>query len=33
MVSSGNLGIKTGKGFYAYEAGSKDLKVAPEFLA
>lgn len=31
MVSSGNLGIKTGKGFYAYQAGSKDLVVAPEF--
>lgn len=31
MVSSGNLGIKTGKGFYTYQAGSKDLVVAPEF--
>ena len=31
MVSSGNLGVKTGKGFYAYQAGSKDLVVAPEF--
>lgn len=31
MVSSGNLGVKTGKGFYAYQEGSKDLVVAPEF--
>ena len=32
MVSSKNLGVKTGKGFYTYQAGSKDLVVAPEFL-
>jgi 3-hydroxybutyryl-CoA dehydrogenase len=32
MVSSGNLGVKTGKGFYAYQVGSKELVVAPEFL-
>ncbi len=31
MVSSGNLGLKTGKGFYSYQAGSKDLVVAQEF--
>ncbi len=31
MVMAGNLGVKTGMGFYEYVAGSKDLKVAPSF--
>lgn len=31
MVASGNLGIKSGKGFYEYAAGSKELKVAKRF--
>jgi len=31
MVTSGNLGAKTGSGFYKYTAGSKDLVVADNF--
>jgi 3-hydroxybutyryl-CoA dehydrogenase len=31
MVASGNLGVKTGSGFYTYTAGSKDLVVADKF--
>jgi 3-hydroxybutyryl-CoA dehydrogenase len=31
MVTAGHLGVKSGKGFYEYTAGSKDLKVAPQF--
>ncbi len=31
MVMAGNLGIKSGTGFYEYTPGSKDLKVAPSF--
>src|SRR5258706_711975 len=31
MVMAGNLGVKTGKGFYQYTAGSKDLVVAEYF--
>jgi 3-hydroxybutyryl-CoA dehydrogenase len=31
MVTSGNLGVKTGRGFYTYIAGSKDLVVADKF--
>lgn len=31
MVTAGYLGVKSGKGFYAYTAGSKELVVAPEF--
>jgi 3-hydroxybutyryl-CoA dehydrogenase len=31
MVTSGNLGIKSGSGFYKYTAGSKDLVVADNF--
>lgn len=31
MVTSGNLGAKSGAGFYRYTAGSKDLVVAPQF--
>jgi 3-hydroxybutyryl-CoA dehydrogenase len=32
MVMAGKLGKKSGEGFYIYEAGSKDLVVAPSFL-
>lgn len=31
MVTAGNLGVKSGKGFYEYEKGSKELKVAAKF--
>lgn len=31
MVTSGNLGVKSGEGFYTYTAGSKDLVVAERF--
>ena len=31
MVSAGNLGVKTGSGFYKYSAGSKELVVADRF--
>jgi len=31
MVTAGNLGVKSGEGFYVYEAGSKDLKVSKNF--
>jgi 3-hydroxybutyryl-CoA dehydrogenase len=31
MVTAGNLGVKSGKGFYEYAPGSKDLVVAPRF--
>ncbi len=31
MVTSGNLGLKSGSGFYKYTAGSKDLVVADNF--
>ncbi len=31
MVTAGNLGIKSGQGFYTYTKGSKDLVVAPTF--
>lgn len=33
MVAAGNLGVKSGKGFYLYHGGSKDLIPAPEFSA
>ncbi|MBK9731967.1 MAG: 3-hydroxybutyryl-CoA dehydrogenase [Chitinophagaceae bacterium] len=31
MVAAGNLGIKSGKGFYSYSKGSKDLEVSENF--
>ncbi|MCF8430013.1 MAG: 3-hydroxybutyryl-CoA dehydrogenase [Bacteroidia bacterium] len=31
MVTAGNLGIKSGEGFYVYTAGSKDLVVSSRF--
>jgi 3-hydroxybutyryl-CoA dehydrogenase len=31
MVTAGHLGVKSGKGFYEYTAGSKDLVVAESF--
>ncbi len=31
MVTAGNLGVKSGEGFYKYTAGSKELVVAPQF--
>lgn len=31
MVTAGNLGVKSGQGFYTYTKGSKDLVVAPTF--
>jgi len=31
MVQAGHRGVKSGTGFYAYAAGSKELVVAPQF--
>lgn len=31
MVTAGHKGVKSGQGFYIYEAGSKQLLVAPKF--
>jgi 3-hydroxybutyryl-CoA dehydrogenase len=31
MVTAGNLGVKSGEGFYTYGHGTKDLIVAPKF--
>lgn len=31
MVAAGNLGAKSGVGFYQYTAGSKDVTIAPKF--
>jgi 3-hydroxybutyryl-CoA dehydrogenase len=32
MVTAGHLGVKSGKGFYEYVAGSKELKVSKMFV-
>jgi 3-hydroxybutyryl-CoA dehydrogenase len=32
MVAAGNLGIKTGEGFYTYGSGQKELVVSERFL-
>jgi 3-hydroxybutyryl-CoA dehydrogenase len=32
MVAAGDLGVKTGQGFYTYEAGRKELLVSQRFL-
>jgi len=32
LIKDGNFGVKSGQGFYKYEKGSKELKVAPKFL-
>jgi 3-hydroxybutyryl-CoA dehydrogenase len=31
MVTSGDLGVKSGRGFYDYTGGTKDLVIAPNF--
>jgi len=31
MVTAGQLGVKSGQGFYQYSSGSKELVVAPKF--
>lgn len=31
MVEAGRLGVKSGEGFYSYQAGSKELVVSPRF--
>jgi 3-hydroxybutyryl-CoA dehydrogenase len=33
MVAAGHLGVKSGEGFYSYEAGSKAVKVSARFSA
>ena len=33
MVTAGQLGVKSGQGFYTYTAGTKELVVAPKFKA
>ena len=33
MVTAGELGVKSGQGFYKYTVGSKDLTLAPYFAA
>jgi 3-hydroxybutyryl-CoA dehydrogenase len=32
MVAAGDLGVKSGTGFYSYKAGIKDLVLAPRFI-
>ena len=32
MVTSGQLGVKSGMGFYDYSKGTKELIVAPNFV-
>lgn len=32
MVTAGQLGVKSGQGFYIYNSGTKDLIVSPKFL-
>ena len=32
MVQAGDLGRKSGRGFYIWEAGKKELKVSPRFM-
>jgi 3-hydroxybutyryl-CoA dehydrogenase len=31
MVTAGDLGVKSGTGFYSYQTGNKDLVIAPRF--
>jgi 3-hydroxybutyryl-CoA dehydrogenase len=31
MVMAGQLGVKSGQGFYTYTAGSKELVIAEQF--
>jgi 3-hydroxybutyryl-CoA dehydrogenase len=32
MVTAGHLGVKSGKGFYQYVSGSKEMKVSKQFM-
>jgi 3-hydroxybutyryl-CoA dehydrogenase len=32
MVTAGRLGVKSGEGFYVYQAGSKEMKVSSSFV-
>lgn len=32
LVRAGEMGVKSGRGFYTYQAGSKDLVIAPRFV-